>query len=213
MASFKLPRLKANLAIVDGKGKPADYFLRLFNIELAQRIESTVNGIEEVQADLADVVAELAEQLALIQAAQERADEAYALAETAQGSRYIDFDGPYPSVSGVINGQSAMSALTFNGSLSGATLDADSTWEGTVALTENNGGGPVSLGSVPVTISSNGLSIGGVWQTDSASFSFSVTGTLGGSVTYTATASYDSGANLVADPTISINLVTIPVAA
>lgn len=39
MAAFKLPRLKANLAIVNGQGKPLDYFLRFWNIEVAPRIE------------------------------------------------------------------------------------------------------------------------------------------------------------------------------
>lgn len=39
MAMFKLPRLKANLAIVNGKGNPLDYFLRFWNNEVAPRIE------------------------------------------------------------------------------------------------------------------------------------------------------------------------------
>lgn len=63
MAAFKLPRLKANLAIVDSKGQPLGYFLRLFNIELAQRLESAVTGIEEVQANQSAIVADLAIQV------------------------------------------------------------------------------------------------------------------------------------------------------
>lgn len=39
MAMFKLPRLKANLAIVNSKGNPLDYFLRFWNNEVAPRIE------------------------------------------------------------------------------------------------------------------------------------------------------------------------------
>lgn len=206
MAAFKLPRLKANLAIVDSKGLPLGYFLRLFNIELAERIETTITDIAQVQA-------ELAAQLALIVAAQARADAAYALAESAQGSRYIDFDGPYPTISGVINGQGADSILTYFGSLSGATIDADTAWIGTIAFSEDDGGAPVSLGSVPVTITSNGLFVSGEWQTDDASFNFETTGTLSGNVTYTLTGAYTSGANLVAGPTISVNLTTLPRAA
>lgn len=52
MPSFKLPRLKANLPIVNGQGRPLDYFLRLFNIELAQKIE-------EQEATQAEILAEL----------------------------------------------------------------------------------------------------------------------------------------------------------
>lgn len=39
MEMFKLPRLKANLAIVNSKGNPLDYFLRFWNNEVAPRIE------------------------------------------------------------------------------------------------------------------------------------------------------------------------------
>lgn len=220
MAAFKLPRLKANLAIVDGKGLPLAYFLRLFNIELAERIETTITDIAQVQDDLAAqqaalaaVVADQAAQLALIIAAQARADAAYALAESAQGSRYIDFSGLYPTISGIINGQSADSILTYFGSLSGATIDADTAWVGTIAFSEDDGGAPVPLGSVPVAITSNGLFVSGSWQTDDASFNFETTGTLSGNVTYTLTGAYTSGANLVSGPTISVNLTTLPRAA
>lgn len=210
MAAFKLPRLKANLAIVDGKGLPLGYFLRLFNIELAERIENTITDIAQVQADLAAQQAELAAQLALIVAAQARADAAYALAESAQGSRYIDFSGPYPTISGVINGQSSDSILTYFGTLSGATINANTSWVGTISFSEDNGGAPVSIGSVPVTITSNGLFVSGAWQTDDASFNFETIGTLSGNVTYTLTGAYTSGANLVSGPTISVNLTTLP---
>lgn len=210
MASFKLPRLKANLAIVDGQGRPLGYFLRLFNIELAERIETSITDLSEIQAQLAAQQTELADQLALIIAAQETADEALALAESAQGSRYIDFDGPYPTVSGIINGQSALSSLTFTGSADNATIDANTSWVGQVEFFESNGGPVLSLGVVPLTITSNGLDLGGKWQTDPAQFAYSTTGSLSGSVTYTVTVSYVSGANIVDVPAISVNLVTVP---
>ena len=52
MAAFKLPRLKANLPIVNGQGKPLDYFLRLFNIELAQKIEQQEATQAKILLDL-----------------------------------------------------------------------------------------------------------------------------------------------------------------
>lgn len=206
MASFKLPRLQANLPIVSGEGKPNNFFLRLFNIELAERIEKAITDQQEITDALAA-------QLLLIQAAQDRADAAYALAESAQGSRYIDFDGPYPSISGIINGQSADSILTYFGTVSGATLDADSVWNGTLTFSEDIGGAPVVIGSIPLVIPSNGDDVGGQWQTDPAPFNFSGTGTLAGSVTYTVAGAYVSGPNIVTAPTISVNLTTLPRAA
>ena len=50
MAMFKLPRLKANLPIVDGKGNPRDYFLRFWNIEVAPRIEQQESSQDEILA-------------------------------------------------------------------------------------------------------------------------------------------------------------------
>lgn len=83
MTAFKLPRLKANLSIVNGKGQPLDYFLRLFNIELAQRIEQQEIDQDAILAELQVVQQELADQLALIIEAQNTADEAKSIAEAA----------------------------------------------------------------------------------------------------------------------------------
>lgn len=203
MVGIKLPRLKSDYQIVTGQGYPTPFFLRLFNIDLAQRLETTVGGLQAVQA-------ELVAQLALIQAAQNRADEAYDLAETAQGSRYISFSGSYPTVSGIINNQTALAALTFTVSASGATLDTDSTWEGTVSFSESNGGAPVSIGSVPISISSNGLEVSGQWQTETATVTYNATGSLAGNVTYTVTGAYVSGANFVTSPALEVDITTIP---
>lgn len=212
MALGKLPRLQRGIPIVDAAGRALDYLLRLLNdvFTMLERNEANQNEIlEQIQL----VQEQQAEQLALIIAAQERADAAYNLAESAQGSRYIDFSGPYPTISGIINGQSADSILTYFGTLSGATIDANTAWVGTISFSESNSGPSVALGSVPVTITSNGLFVSGQWQTDDASFSFEATGTLSGSVTYTLTGAYTSGANLVAGPTISVTLTTVPRAA
>lgn len=82
MAAFKLPRLKANLAIVDGKGLPLGYFLRLFNIELAERIEQNEADQAATIIALQQLAAQQAEQLVLINQALELAGLAL---ETADG--------------------------------------------------------------------------------------------------------------------------------
>lgn len=80
MATFKLPRLKANLAIVNGKGQPLDYFLRFWNIEVAPRIEQQegsqdeiLSQLEQQQAEIEEVQDKQEEQLALINQALELA--------------------------------------------------------------------------------------------------------------------------------------------
>ena len=82
MAAFKLPRLKANLAIVDGQGKPLGYFLRLFNIELAERIEKQEADQTALIAQIQALQAQQADQLVLINQALELAGLAL---ETADG--------------------------------------------------------------------------------------------------------------------------------
>lgn len=59
MALFKLPRLKANLAIVNKVGQPLNYFLLFWNTEVAPAIETTVKDIQEAQAQLAAQQAEI----------------------------------------------------------------------------------------------------------------------------------------------------------
>lgn len=210
MAMFKLPRLKANLALVNSKGNPLDYFLRFWNIEVAPRIEQQEASQDELIMQIQAVQAEQAAQLALIIAAQARADAAYDLAEAAQGSRYIDITGLYSTVSGVINNQSNDASLTFIGSVSDGTIDANTSWTGTLTFYENNGGGNVLLGSVPITLTSNGLMVGGNYQFDPANFTFEAMGTLSGNVTYTIIGARTSGANIVAVPTIDARLTTVP---
>ncbi len=210
MAMFKLPRLKANLPIVDGKGNPRDYFLRFWNIEVAPRIEQQESSQDALLAQIQAVQEEQAEQLALIIAAQARADAAYELAESAQGSRYIDISGLYPTVSGIINNQALGADLTFVGSVSSGTIDANTSWVGIFNFYENDGSGNVSLGSTPITLTSNGDTIGGNYQFDPANFTFNAIGSLWGNVTYTITASRTSGANIVDFPAIDVRLTTVP---
>lgn len=73
MAMFKLPRLKANLAIVNGQGKPLDYFLRFWNIEVAPRIEAQEISQDEIIQNVLEIQQAQAQQLALINQALELA--------------------------------------------------------------------------------------------------------------------------------------------
>ena len=72
MAAFKLPRLKSNLAIVNGQGRPTDFFLRLFNIDMAQRLETVINDQQAI--------------IDAIVAAKNAADAAQQAAEAAQNT-------------------------------------------------------------------------------------------------------------------------------
>lgn len=73
MAAFKLPRLKANLAIVNSKGQPLDYFLRFWNIEVAPRIEQQETIQDQTLQDIQNIQQQLIAQLALTQQALELA--------------------------------------------------------------------------------------------------------------------------------------------
>lgn len=85
MAILKLPRLKANLAIVDGKGRPTDFFLRLFNIDFAGRLERTINDQSEIVDQLVVIVNQLQAVALAAQNAQAAANEAQTSADGAAG--------------------------------------------------------------------------------------------------------------------------------
>lgn len=78
MAILNLPRLKANLAIVNGDGKPTDFFLRLFNIDFAQRLETF-----EAQQQM--TIEQQAILIAQLQSAVDLANQALELAGLAGG--------------------------------------------------------------------------------------------------------------------------------
>lgn len=73
---LKLPRLKANLAIVNPKGNPLDYFLRFWNIEVAPAIER-----QEAAQDV--IIQQLIVQNEIIQAQQEQLAYQLELVQTA----------------------------------------------------------------------------------------------------------------------------------
>lgn len=85
MASLKLPRLKANLAMVNSKGQPLEYFLRFLNVEWANRIEANEASQDETIAALQVVVDQLQALSEATQAAQQAANNAQETADGAAG--------------------------------------------------------------------------------------------------------------------------------
>lgn len=129
MASFKLPRLKANLAIVNGQGRPLDYFLRLFNIELAQKIEEQESTQDDTIRDIQSILEQLQALSQSTQQAQSAANTAQATADGASGS-------------GAVSGESTDPDLTITGSgwVNGPQVDLTGVIAGTLTIT---GSGPV----------------------------------------------------------------------
>lgn len=145
MAIFKLPRLKANLAIVSGQGKPLDYFLRFWNIDVAPLIERQEASQEETLAMIQAIQAQQSQQLELINDALELAGLALATA-----------DGGSPTKSGSATG-------TFN--LSGTSFVVATT----VALTSVSAGDLTIPGTSPtaspsITAMTGGTVMNGEYQ-------------------------------------------------
>lgn len=112
MAAFKLPRLKANLAIVNGQGKPLDYFLRFWNIEVAPRIEKQEADQTAILDQIQELQAAQAQQLILINEALELAGIAIGLSGGNSGTTVVERDmtpsawvlGPQVDLTGVVAG-------------------------------------------------------------------------------------------------------------
>ena len=209
MAAFKLPRLKANLAIVDARGKPLDYFLRLFNIDLAQRIEQNETQQNEILDRL--LAAELA-----AQQAQATADEALAAAEGGEGAKYADLNAAAGATTAVVTvtGVVANSRLQITGSLVGGTLSANADWNGTATFSEDNGTTTHVIGTFPITATSTGLEVGGAWEAnDSSAFAFDVIGDYSGQVTYRVQIARTGGSMYVDGAEIRSILILTPKAA
>lgn len=206
MATFKLPRLKANLAIVDARGKPLDYFLRLFNIDLAQRIERN-------EAEQNEILDRLLAAEAAAAAAQATADEALAQAEGGSGARYATFEAVSPTISDqvTVDSVTAETRLSLDGSLSFGTLNADATWNGTATLTEISGGVPLVVCDIPFAVTSTGVeTTPGEWGSNGGAFVGAGIGTYTGTVIYQLSYSRSSGSSFVQGPNLNGVLTITP---
>lgn len=136
--AFKLPRLKANLAIVSGQGKPLDYFLRFWNIDVAPVIERQESSQADSIAAIQEIVSQLQANSVATQAAQQAANDAQATADAATAgntrsgaatnpsvfvSTGVWAEGPRVDLTGVVAG-----LLTISGS--GPQQDGDVTMSG-----------------------------------------------------------------------------------
>lgn len=211
MAAFKLPRLKSNLAIVNGQGRPTDFFLRLFNIDMAQRLETIINDQQGILDAI--VAAQAAAQAAqdAADAAQETANQA--LQQSGAGARYAELNSSpggataFATVSSVL----PLPRLQLVGNLTGGTLDADATWNGQAEFFESDGVATVSLGVVPISTPSTGLDVGGEWEAgDSSAFAFDAVGTLAGTVEYSVTVTRTDGSNYEQGASINSVLTITP---
>lgn len=182
--AFKLPRLKANLAIVNPKGQPLDYFLRFWNMTVAPSIEAQIT-------DLTAITDELAAQLALILATQAtanaaQADASDALEKAETQARYANMSNAAAVIkSVVVTNVPPNVALNWQGGLSGGALTDNTDWLGTVTLTEDNGVTTNVVGTASISIPSQGVQNPDLsWVAGAGSASIQGIGTLTGTVTY-----------------------------
>jgi len=213
--AFKLPRLKSNLAIVNAKGHPMDYFLRFWNMDVAPQLESQIT-------DLTDITAELQRQLGLILDAQAAADAAQlaasaaqstantALATASSGARYAEFGATGFSDTVSVSSVEVGVALQLSGGLDGGEIDADTDWVGEAVLTEEQGGTTNEIARVPISVPSTGLSVPGGFVAGSAGVNMTGFGTLSGSVLYRLEFVRVSGSNYTQFPTLSGMMTLTP---
>lgn len=199
MAAFRLPRLKANLAIVNSQGKPLDYFLRFWNIEVAPRIEKN----EQEQNDLLQQIIE----------AQARADAAYALAQDANGAKYFNIDASAPNTFAdtVVNNVSENSLFQFSGGLYGGSLDDNSDWTGTISFLEGDGTNFDLLATMEVTVTQGGLIDPGEWTANDSTPATSI-GVCSrfGTVTYRVNYSPSGSTSYIQPPDIRSTVILSP---
>lgn len=195
---FVLPKIKAADSMVDGNGRPTIKFLKFFNFDFARAIERN-------DAAQSALIQELADQLALIQQAQATAEAALDAANNNAGSKIVELAG-FPggaTVSQSVPNVPTSPYLELEATLSGGTLDANASWTGQAEFTENNGTTTNVLYTVPVTVNSTGIMIGGEWEADSATVTFAGMGSYSGTVIYAVTITRTSGSNYVQGGTIN----------
>lgn len=214
--AFKLPRLKANLAVVNQRGQPLDYFLRFWNMDVAPSLETQIT-------DLTAITAELQYQLGLIQAAQAAAESAQLAAQAAQntaddalstagsGARYVQFSETDYFATATAQNVIVADSLSLAGGVSGGVLNNDNDWVGEVVLTEEQMATTVTVGSFPIRVSSTGIPVpGGGFVAGEAYFQISGIGTLSGTVTYRVQLNRSSGSEYSSPPDIEAKMNITP---
>lgn len=208
-----LPKLQRRMPIVGADRTPTDAFHRYFNVDFAGALTLNQEALAQVVSDLADVVDELAAQLLLIQAAQDTADDALALAMDANGSKYLPMTGPF-QFENTADNVTADVALMLAISAGGITIDANTSADVQVIFSEYDGVTDLPIGSGVATVNSTGIqNLDLSWNTDVVSFSISGFGTYTGTVIYRINLSQVSGANLVSLGSSNGTLTMTPKAA
>lgn len=165
LSPIKLPSLQARIPIVDARGQPTSAFVRYWNIDFIGSIENSVNGIIEVQNELAETQAELAlvqqkqaeeiERLNAVvfanqqttsaaQAAQQAANDAQSTADEALANGTVSGAASDPTI-----------FLSGTGWVPCSVVNLNSVLAGTLKIT---GSGPQQ--DLDVTLSSNGFFYG-----------------------------------------------------
>lgn len=190
--AFRLPRLKANLAIVNGQGKPLDYFLRFWNIDVAPLIERQEAAQEETLTDISDIQDALAAQLILIQEALELAGIAVGEGGGVTGSTtdVLDVDatwtpGPVVALTGLVAGTLTIpgSGFVFSPATTGPVgeVNGEMRLVEIVGVTETIVGGPWSYAAEGIN-GKTGYSV--YFANPSEVNSFSAAATSTGDVSY-----------------------------
>lgn len=208
--AFKLPRLKANLSIVNPKGHPIDYFLRFWNMDVAPRIEAQVTDLTEITNELAYQLGLIQDAMAAASAAQTAATEALSL--SSGQARYANMSGMATiSKSVTVTDVPANVSITWSGSLDGGSLTLDEAWVGEAILEENDGVSSVIVSSAPISVPSTGtLNPDTSYGAGGASASLRGFGTLTGTVTYNISFVRTSGAEFFATPNLDSIITLIP---
>lgn len=201
-----LPKLQRRMPIVGADRTPTDAFHRYFNVDFAGALAAN-------QQDLADVVAELAAQLLLIQQAQQTADDALALAQDANGSKYLPMSGPF-QFENTADNVTADIKLNLASTVMGVTIDADTSIDIQVTLSEFDGATDIPIGNGTATLTSTGVqNVDLSWNTGAEFISIDGFGTYIDTVTYRLNISRLSGANFVSigssDGTLTLTPKTV----
>lgn len=117
---LKLPRLQQNYAIVNERGEPTTFFVRLLNSEAFEALEKAVVSLEEVVVAQAATILSLSEVVAALQASSQVAQQAQQTANdtlsgnTGSNTGVVTADGSWQEAAAVsLTGVSAGTLTIF----------------------------------------------------------------------------------------------------